>query len=216
MQAHEGGHEHGLVYGFVVDGDGAARRIHRPELELLDLYPQDALWLHWDRSVAEARGWLRESSGLNEFACNLLLEEATRPRLVPLGSGRLLLFLRGVNLNPGAAPEDMVALRIYVDAQRVISLRLRPVKAAGALCDAFEVGDGPRSVSDIMLAVEEPLKVTRCTSGGAGCVRGERCLTHDLWTALGRQIESFLGAVSLQDVLDGRLDGAPRLEAAAA
>lgn len=72
------------------------------------------------------------------------------------------------------------------------------------------------SVSDIMLAVEEPLKVTRCTSGGAGCVRGERCLTHDLWTALGRQIESFLGAVSLQDVLDGRLDGAPRLEAAAA
>lgn len=157
MQAHEGGHEHGLVYGFVVDGDGAARRIHRPELELLDLYPQDALWLHWDRSVAEARGWLRESSGLNEFACNLLLEEATRPRLVPLGSGRLLLFLRGVNLNPGAAPEDMVALRIYVDAQRVISLRLRPVKAAGALCDAFEGGDGPRSVSDIMLFLAEAL-----------------------------------------------------------
>lgn len=76
------------------------------------------------------------------------------------------------------------------------------------------------SVSDIMLAVEEPLKVTRCTAsgpgGGAGCVRGERCLTHDLWTALGRQIETFLGAVSLQDVLDGRLDGAPRMEAAAA
>lgn len=156
-QAHEAGHEHGLVYGFLVDGEGAARRVRRNELDVLDLCPQDSLWLHWDRSVAEARSWLRERSGLNEFACDLLLEEATRPRLVLLGGGRLLLFLRGVNLNPGAAPEDMVALRIYADAHRLISLRLRPVKAAGALCDALEGGDAPKSVAEILLFMGEAL-----------------------------------------------------------
>ncbi|HYQ37511.1 MAG TPA: CorA family divalent cation transporter [Pseudomonas sp.] len=157
MQSYEGGDELGLVYGFVLDGEGAVRRIQRNELEVLDLRPQESLWLHWDRSVDQARHWLRESSGLNEFACNLLLEEATRPRLVLLGGGRLLLFLRGVNLNPGAAPEDMVALRIYADARQVISLRLRPVKAAGALCDALECGSGPQTVSEIMLFLAQAL-----------------------------------------------------------
>ncbi len=36
-----------------------------------------------------------------------------------------------------------------------------------------------------------------------GALGHERCLTHDLWTALGDQIELFLSGVSLKDVLDG-------------
>lgn len=157
MHSCEGNDERGLVYGFVLNGEGGARRIQRNELEVLDLRPQESLWLHWDRSVAPARQWLREASGLNEFACDLLLEEATRPRLVPLGRERLLLFLRGVNLNPGAAPEDMVSLRIYADARQVISLRMRPVRAAGALCEAFERSDGPQTASQVMLFLAHAL-----------------------------------------------------------
>lgn len=157
MQSYEGSSERGLVYGFVLDGEGGARRIQRNELEVLDLRPQESLWLHWDRSVPQAQQWLRETSGLHEFACDLLLEEATRPRLVPLSRESLLLFLRGVNLNPGAAPEDMVALRIYADARQVISLRMRPVKAAGVLCDALESGEGPKTASEMMLFLAEAM-----------------------------------------------------------
>ena len=65
-------------------------------------------------------------------------------------------------------------------------------------------------ISDIVLAVDEPLKATRCTEhdGGRGCmVRGERCLTHSLWEALGRRIEDFLSAVSLEDVIERRVGG---------
>jgi zinc transporter len=76
---------------------------------------------------------------------------------VPLGQERLLLFLRGINLNPGAAPEDMVSLRIYADARQIISLRMRPVKAAGALCDAFEHGEGPETASQVMLFLAKAL-----------------------------------------------------------
>lgn len=157
MQSFEGDDERGLVYGFVQDGEGGSRRIQRNELEVLDLRPQESLWLHWDRSMAPAQRWLRESSGLGDFACDLLLEEATRPRLVPLGRERLLLFLRGVNLNPGAAPEDMVSLRIYADARQIISLRMRPVKAAGALCDVLEHGEGPKTASEVMLFLANAL-----------------------------------------------------------
>ncbi len=157
MQSFEGDDERGLVYGFVLDGEGGAQRIRRNELAVLDLRAGESLWLHWDRSVPAAQRWLRESGGLGEFACDLLLEEATRPRLVLLGGERLLLFLRGVNLNPGAAPEDMVALRIYADARQVISLRMRPVKAAGALCDAFERSDGPKTAPEAMLFLAHAL-----------------------------------------------------------
>jgi zinc transporter len=95
----------------------------------LQLQPQESLWLHWDRSHPQTQTWLREASGLSEFACDLLLEENTRPRLLPLpDGGRLLLFLRGVNLNPGAEPEDMVALRIFADCPAGDFLRLRPVR----------------------------------------------------------------------------------------
>ncbi|MDO9223841.1 MAG: Rrf2 family transcriptional regulator [Caulobacter sp.] len=63
------------------------------------------------------------------------------------------------------------------------------------------------NIADIVLAVDEPLKATRCAKlGGKGCMaNGGRCATHDLWEEMGRQIHDYLASVSLQDVLDGRL-----------
>jgi Rrf2 family iron-sulfur cluster assembly transcriptional regulator len=71
-------------------------------------------------------------------------------------------------------------------------------------------------VGDIVTAVEEPLKVVRCKSAGKGCLPGgERCLTHDLWDGLGRQIEAYLASVSLDDVVSGKLARRQPQEAAA-
>ena len=70
--------------------------------------------------------------------------------------------------------------------------------------------DGTR-VSDVILAVDEPIRATRCTEmGQAGC-RADRskCLTHDLWEELGNQIHVFLSSVTLYDVLERKLT--PRL-----
>ena len=60
------------------------------------------------------------------------------------------------------------------------------------------------SAADIMAAVEEDMRMTRC--GGEldkPCMAGRRCLTHGLWDALGDQIAAFLDSVTLQEVLDG-------------
>jgi zinc transporter len=153
MQQYESGTERGLIYGYVLDGHGGGRQISRSELPLLDLKPEESLWVHWDRGVPEAQSWLRDSSGLNEFTCDLLLEEATRPRLLDLGAERLLLFLRGVNLNPGAVPEDMVSLRVFAEKQRVISLRLRPLKAVADLRQDLAAGRGPKNASELVLSL---------------------------------------------------------------
>ena len=65
---------------------------------------------------------------------------------------------------------------------------------------------GETPVADIITAVDEPLSALRCSGGPKGCMPGGvRCLTHDLWDALGRQIHDFLAGVSLEDVTAGRL-----------
>ena len=81
---------------------------------------------------------------------------------------------------------------------------------------------GDMFVSEIVLAVDEPIKATRCqlTSNklGAnkklgkeqaareiGCMPGgQRCLTHNLWEDLGVAIHDYLSQVSLEDVIRKR------------
>ena len=66
---------------------------------------------------------------------------------------------------------------------------------------------GETAVADIVLAVDEPIRATRCAGQGSpkGCmVGGERCITHHLWEDLGREIHAYLAAVSLEDVIANR------------
>jgi len=67
-------------------------------------------------------------------------------------------------------------------------------------------------IADIILAVDEPIAATRCEAGSAkGCTAtGARCVTHDLWEELGRQIHVFLSSVSLADVVEKRVLGRAR------
>ncbi len=64
-------------------------------------------------------------------------------------------------------------------------------------------------ISDIILAVDEPIRATRCTPGSPlGCsTNNSRCLTHDLWEELGNQIHLFLSSVTLDDVVTRRVLG---------
>jgi len=63
-------------------------------------------------------------------------------------------------------------------------------------------------VAEIVGAVDEEIRTTACGGAATGC-RGDgaRCLTHDLWAELGRQIELFLAAVTLGDIVAGRVAG---------
>jgi Rrf2 family iron-sulfur cluster assembly transcriptional regulator len=64
-------------------------------------------------------------------------------------------------------------------------------------------------IADIILAVDEPIRATRCTPGAPVGCRGNRtrCLTHDLWEELGNQIHLYLSSVSLADVCEKRVLG---------
>jgi Rrf2 family iron-sulfur cluster assembly transcriptional regulator len=56
------------------------------------------------------------------------------------------------------------------------------------------------------------MTATRCKVGSPkGCTgTSSRCVTHDLWEELGRQIQVFLSSVSLADVVEKRVLGRTR------
>ena len=64
-------------------------------------------------------------------------------------------------------------------------------------------------IADIILAVDEPIRATRCTPGAPmGCTGlARRCQTHDLWEELGRQIHLYLSSVSVADVVGNKVLG---------
>src|SRR5579883_645956 len=64
-------------------------------------------------------------------------------------------------------------------------------------------------IADVILAVDEPIRATRCTPGAPMGCRGSksRCLTHDLWEELGNQIHLYLSSVTLADVVAQRVLG---------
>ena len=113
------------------------------------------------------------------------------------------------------------------------------LRRAGLVASARGPGGGYRlarapdeiAIADIVAAVDEPIRATRCEEGSGGCMAmspsgsaggarneagggsggvsggGGRCQTHDLWYELGLQIELFLKGVSLADVVARRVRG---------
>lgn len=57
------------------------------------------------------------------------------------------------------------------------------------------------SVADIILAVDEPIDATQC-GGKENCRDEQKCLTHDLWTALNKHIFDYLHGVTLAVMVD--------------
>ena len=64
-------------------------------------------------------------------------------------------------------------------------------------------------ISDIIIAVDEPIQTTRCAIGSPkGCTPdNSRCLTHDLWSELGNQIFLYLSSITLADVVENKIIG---------
>lgn len=114
----------GLIFGFDLSGE-TPRPVEWEEVR----HGLARAWLHLDRTHPHAKEWLMERSGLDDDVIEALLASNSRPRVHAWPKG-VLVTLRGVNLNPGAEPEDMISLRIWMDAERLLTLRRERVMAA--------------------------------------------------------------------------------------
>jgi zinc transporter len=112
--------------------------------------------MHLDFRHEDVRTYLVDIAGLDEAPVEALLEEDTRPRVAKFRNGAVST-LRGINLNPGAAPEDLISLRIWISPNRLITLRRRPLKSVGDVRERIDNGDGALSVPDLLAWLTETL-----------------------------------------------------------
>lgn len=141
----------GLVCAYLRPDGGAWKQIGWQEVQSWQP-KQGLLWVHLDREHPEARHFIAVHSGIDAIVQEVLLAEETRPRAMSIGDC-LLLILRGVNLNPGADPEDMVSIRLWVEPRRIISTRHRRLMAINDLRERMARGEGPDTVGDLVVAM---------------------------------------------------------------
>lgn len=143
----------GLVYAFLLDGRGGAERLDWERVRAW--HPsQGVLWVHLDYSEPTAASWIAERSSLDPTARAALLDLDPRPSVAKLDDG-VLLILRGINLNQGAEPEDMVSLRVWAQRERIISMRRRPIRILAEVASSFARGGGARSTGELLVALVE-------------------------------------------------------------
>ncbi|MDG2004011.1 MAG: zinc transporter ZntB [Novosphingobium sp.] len=150
--------EDGLLFGCLLDGLGGAQLCNWQEIE--NLPPEGSrLWIHLDNASNRAERWLRKHSGIPEAVVSALLAKESRPRSMRVGEG-LLAIMRGINLNPGADPEDMVAIRMWVEKDWLITVRHeRLMTPRDVLSDLIADRRGAESIPALFVALSERLSL---------------------------------------------------------
>ena len=141
----------GLLHALLLDGNGGARPVDPADIE--KWRPEDGLlWLHLDVAEKLPVKWMRNTLGLDRVVVDALNADETRPRSLNIGDG-LLTVLRGVNMNPGEDPEDMVSIRLWIERDRIVSTRRRKLLSVQDLRDQLQQGAGPRTAGEFLASL---------------------------------------------------------------
>lgn len=147
--------ESALIFSYLLDGTGAGTKLDWDKINNWTA-KNGVLWLHLDYKTEQAQQWFSDKSELEPIVIEALLAEDTRPRCTPYPGG-LLVILRGVNLNPGANPDDMISVRLWIEKSRIISIRHRKVMAVDDIKKATESGNGPIDAGDFLVQLAKGL-----------------------------------------------------------
>ncbi|MFT6606776.1 MAG: zinc transporter [Halocynthiibacter sp.] len=145
-----------IKYSYALNGAKAGQKLGVDKVGAA--LEADALaWAHLSASDPRTRPWIEAHLDyLDPHAIAALLAEETRPRATVIGEG-VLLILRGVNLNEGADPEDMVSVRIWADPHRIVTLSRRRVRAVEEMAALIDAGEGPQDAATFLALITENL-----------------------------------------------------------
>lgn len=145
----------GIIFALRLDEQGGASELDGESVH--SWKPDEGiLWLHLDAAHDVTRTYLEQHSGVAEWVVEALLADETRPRSMTTRNA-LLLIVRGVNLHPGAEPDDMIAVRMLIEPRRVITLRRRRPLAIQDVRDALARGDGPQSSGELLVSLTDAM-----------------------------------------------------------
>ncbi|MCA0923008.1 zinc transporter ZntB [Pseudooceanicola nanhaiensis] len=145
-----------IKYAYALNGPEAGQRLEHGHL--VEVLRADQLgWVHLDATDPEAPDWIAHNLPyLDPAVHESLTVTATRSRATRIGDG-MLVVLRGVNMNEGRDPEDMVAVRMWVDENRIVTLSRQRVRALEDICNALDTGQGPETAGAFLDMLAERL-----------------------------------------------------------
>jgi zinc transporter len=147
----------GLANAYLLDGQGGGEQLDWNGIERWT--PADGtLWLNLDYTAPDAQHWLGMSSRIDAVIRDALLDNDPRPRASAHGDA-LLMIVRGINVNEGATPEDMLSIRAWIEPRRVITMRHRQSRSLKLIASDLDRGAGPMNVAELTaLLVERVLE----------------------------------------------------------
>jgi zinc transporter len=110
------------------------------------------VWTHLHVRQEGGRDWLTEDAKLEATVVSALMAEDTRPRILIREDG-FMIILRAMNLNEGEDPEEMISLRMWIDDRRVITTRLRDIKAVEEIQASITAGESPASPDEFLSVI---------------------------------------------------------------
>lgn len=137
------------------DGKGKAAPFDLAKVGELALRRTGFMWMHLHREHPATLAAMEEAR-LDRFVTDALLAEDTRPRFTVHGEGAILI-LRGVNLNEGQEPEDMVSVRFWIDPRKLVGVWMRRSFAVHDIREAIARGQVPKTPAELVIRIVDRL-----------------------------------------------------------
>ena len=139
---------------YLITGDGNSAPAHRnAESDAI----RDAIdsargtsgfvWVHFQGDVNFISS-STQSIGLPGPVTRIISAQETRPRCTVVDEGAVVI-LRGVNLNEGAEPEDMISIRVWLERGLIVTCAIRQLLGVSDICEMIETGRAPLSPAQL-------------------------------------------------------------------
>ena len=140
------------MHSFVVEGWQLTNCNTPYQISSNDQFADSGYWIHCDRSSIQFEQWLIDE-GIDDSVRESLLASDTRPRFQQIDENSFFLILRGVNLNKGKAPDDMLTIRLLYTPQRVITCNQQRSMAIESIANDLHRGKGPDSIEMLVVTM---------------------------------------------------------------
>ena len=140
------------VYAWLLDGKGGVKPLQ--DGDIID--KDNPCWLHLNYTHPDSARWLESTPLLPNTVRAALAGDSLRPRVSRLGDGTLIT-LRCINGSTEERPDQLVAMRVYIDERLIVSTRQRKVLALDDIVKDLEEGTGPIDIGGWLMEVCDAL-----------------------------------------------------------
>ena len=145
-----------ILYSYSFDAEGRAQTLDLSKVASLLPIEGGYHWIHMCALHKATRDFLENDSDLDPIIIDALLAPETRPRALIKEDG-MLIILRAVNVNDNQDPEDMISIRMWIDDAKIITTRVRDIKAIEDIVDCIKAEKGPHSPCDFLTMITDGL-----------------------------------------------------------